>query len=377
VIYKFPDIPHNHEFGKGEEMQTVFSHIVQKRFSQEYEDVATDALAFVLDSRESARNGMMKLLRGIVPDMPALRFRTQQTEDGKRPDMRGYDEGKPRVFVENKFWAGLTDNQPVEYLKQLAEYTQPTILLVVAPETRVQMLWHELIRRLKDAGISAINRDTAAGIVHSVTTEKGPILALTSWTNLLSALKLEVADDQLARSDLFQLEALCKAADSDAFVPMSSEQVFDQRTPAFILQLSSIVQASVKLADTEGVLKIGRLQPQASWERIGHYAWVSDEQGVGIWFGIHFGLWKTRGGTPLWLVFSPTSFGRALEVRSLLEQWADKERVLNVYENDELAVAVDIAFGKDRDQVVRGVADRLKEIADVLSPLKQKPMGPA
>ena len=110
-------------------MQTVFSHIVQKRFSQVNEDVATDALAFVLHSSESARNGMMKLLRGVAPNMPGLRFRTQQTEGSIRPDMWGYDEGEPRVFVENKFWAGLTDNQPVSYLRQLSEYTQPTVLL--------------------------------------------------------------------------------------------------------------------------------------------------------------------------------------------------------------------------------------------------------
>ena len=29
-------------------MQTVFSHIIQKRFSQVNEDVATDALAYIL-----------------------------------------------------------------------------------------------------------------------------------------------------------------------------------------------------------------------------------------------------------------------------------------------------------------------------------------
>jgi len=54
-------------------MQTVFSHIIQKRFSQMNEDVATDALAFILHSSESARTGMMKLLRGIVADIPDLR----------------------------------------------------------------------------------------------------------------------------------------------------------------------------------------------------------------------------------------------------------------------------------------------------------------
>lgn len=188
-------------------------------------------------------------------------------------------------------------------------------------------MWRELSRRLEDAGISAANRDTAAGIVRTITTEIGPILALTSWTKLLSALELEVADDQSARSDLLQLRALCEAADSEAFVPISTAEVSDQRTPAFILQLSSLVQASVDLAVTEGVLNITRLMPQASWERIGRYARFSGEQGVGMWFGIHFSLWKKHGGTPLWLLFSQGEFSRALEVRPLLEPWAAKEGV--------------------------------------------------
>lgn len=53
-------------------MQTVFSHIIQKRFSQVNEDVATDALAYILGSSESARNGMMKLLRSIVSRSPGI-----------------------------------------------------------------------------------------------------------------------------------------------------------------------------------------------------------------------------------------------------------------------------------------------------------------
>ena len=68
-------------------MQTVFSHIVQKRLSQESENVATVALEFILNSSEAARNGMMKLLRGVIPQLPRLWFRTQQTEDNNRPDM--------------------------------------------------------------------------------------------------------------------------------------------------------------------------------------------------------------------------------------------------------------------------------------------------
>jgi hypothetical protein len=356
--------------------QTVFSHIIQKRFSQVNEDVATDALAFILESHESARNGMMKLLRGIVPNMPELRFRTQDEENGKRPDMRGIDGSETRAFVENKFWAGLTDNQPVEYLKQLAEYTQPTILLVIVPDAREQMLWSALTLRLKDADISAIDRNTAAGIVHSTTTEIGPLLALTSWTKLLSTLELEVADDQSARSDLRQLQALCEAADIDAFIPISSEQVSDQRTPAFILQLSSIVQASVGVAIDKDILSSGKGNTSGhTWDRLGRYAGVSVEPSVWLWFGIRFDLWRIFGRTPLWIVFLSTPSGRALEVRSLLEPWAITAGVFTTFQNDELAVAIDIAIAEDKDAVVRKIVDRLKEIERVLSPLKQKPMG--
>lgn len=149
-------------------METVFSYIIQKRFSQVNEDVATDALAFILRSSESARTGMMKLLRGISADIPGLHFRTQQTEGSIRLDMWGIDEIEPRVFVENKFWAGLTDNQPIAYLKQLAKYTQPTILLLVVPEAREQTVWRELIRRLEGAGISATDRAVPTGIVFSI-----------------------------------------------------------------------------------------------------------------------------------------------------------------------------------------------------------------
>ena len=357
-------------------MQTIFSHIVQKRLSQENENVATEALAFVLRTHEAAHNGMMKLLRRVDLHMPHLWFRTQQTDGKSRPDMQGCDDkGQTHVFVENKFWAGLTENQPVSYILKLAECTQPTILLVIGPEDRKETLWRELNQRLADNKIST-TKDMVAGIFRITTTSTGPILALTSWKTLLNALELEVADDKLARSDLLQLQALCAAADSDAFLPISSTEVTDQRTPTFIRQLNTIVQDSVELAVTAGVLKKTGFRPQADWERIGRYAMISGEQGVGIWFGIHFGLWKKYGGTPLWLVFLPTEWGRASEVRPLLEPWSAQRSILATSHDDgSFVVAIDIMTGEDKEQVVSEIVNRLKEMADVLSVLKSNPTG--
>lgn len=357
-------------------MQTVFSHIVQKRLSQENENVATEALAFILRSHEAAHHGMMKLLRGVDPHMPRLWFRTQQVDGNNRPDMQGCDdEGRTHVFVENKFWAGLTDNQPVSYLRILAECTQPTILLVVGPEDRKETLWRELNQRLAANKIST-TKDTAVGIFRVTTISTGPILALTSWKALLDALEPEVADDKPARSDLLQLQALCTAADNDAFLPISSEEASDQHTPALILQLSSIVQATVDLAVTKGILNLKGTMPQASVERIGRYAYFGNERQSGLWLGIHFGLWKKYGVTPLWAFFAATDWGRANEVCALLEPWAAQQRVFTTSHDDgSFVVALDIAFGEDKDQVVASIVSRLQEMANFLALLKMKQEG--
>jgi hypothetical protein len=357
-------------------MQTVFSHIIQKRFSQVNEDVATDALAYILDSSQATRSGMMKLLRGIIPNLPSVRFKAQQTEGAIRPDLWGYSDAEPRVFVENKFWAGLTDNQPVSYLKQLAAYQQPTVLLVVAPAAREQTLWRELNRQLLIAGISTSARNAAAGVACSVDTQLGPILALTSWTNVLSILEHEAVNDPGARADLVQLRALCDSTDADAFTPVSLDVMSDQRIPAFMLQLSLIVQATVNLAITENVLNTGRLMPQASWERIGRYARVAGTQsegGVGAWFGIHFGLWKTHGTTPLWLVFSDSEFGRGQEVRLLIESWATKNGILTAASDHDFSIALEIPLGEEKDGVIRSLVNDIKAIAAVLEALQKQP----
>ena len=356
-------------------MQTVFSHIVQKRLSQENENVATEALAFVLRTHEAAHNGMIKLLRGVDPHMPHLWFRTQQTDGKSRPDMQGCDdEGQTHVFVENKFWAGLTENQPVSYILKLAECTQPTILLVIGPEDRKETLWRELNQRLADNKIST-TKDMVAGIFRITTTCTGPILALTSWKTLLNALEPEVADDRLARSDLLQLQALCAAADSDAFLPISLEELSDQHMPALILQLSSIWQSVVEIAFSKGILNLKGTTPQASAERIGRYAYFAERR-AGPWLGIHFGLWKKYGETPLWTVFSSSKWGRAREVQALLEPWAAQRRVIATnHDNSSFVVALNIAYGEDKDKVVEGIVARLQEMADCLAVLKPIPEG--
>jgi len=355
-------------------METVFSHIVQKLFSQMNENVATDALTFILNSSESARNGLMKLIREVAPNMPLLHFQSQKTEEGNRPDLWGLDNTNPHVYIENKFWAGLTDNQPVSYLKQLAEYSQPTLLLVVVPVAREQTMWRELKHRLLEEKIIFTDLEIDPGsLINCANTDIGPILALTTWNRLLSVLELEVADEPSARSDLLQLKALCESADNDAFIPISNSELTDQRIPAFVLQLDSVVLSSIELAVSKGLLEIDGLRPMASWEKIGRYARFPKGKDVGCWFGVHFGLWKKFGGTPLWLLFSKGEWGRANEIQTLLEPWAAHENVFTTFQNEGFAIAIDITSGEEKDHVVKDVVAIFNSISDVISALEPKP----
>jgi len=347
-------------------MTTVFSHIIQKRFSTAKEDVATDALAYILQSSESARTGMMRLLRCVLPEIPALTFRTQQEQYNVRPDMWGYHDEEPRVYLESKFWAGMTDSQPCSYLTALARHGQPSVLLFVVPEARAHAIWHELMRRLDSAEIAAADRDVPSAIICAATTSIGPILAVTSWTRVLATLEIEAVDDPRARMDIVQLRSLCEAADRDAFVPISAEEATDQRVAQLVLQLGSVLQAAVDLAVARGILTIEHLRPTASWDRIGRYARFRGEPGAGVWIGIHFGLWLQHGGTPLWLAFPRTKWGLASEVRLPVESWAATEGILAFWKDSDLVVALDIQTGEDRDLVVREIVNRLAAIASVI-----------
>jgi hypothetical protein len=353
-------------------METVFSHIVQKRFSRSMEDIATDVLAYILDSSEDARSGFMKLLRSIEADLPALRFKTQQSEDNSRPDMWGLDGSTARVLVENKFWAGLTENQPVSYLKLLAKVSEPTVLLLVVPAAREQTIWRELCARMSAADIALTPRAEPAGVVFSATTELGPVLALTSWLRLLAAMELESAQDQNATADLSQLRALCEAADRDAFVPVAPEELTDQRLPAFVLQMNTVVQESVDVAVTRCVLDIAGLRPQASWDRVGRYIKFASGGDCGAWIGIHFDLWKQHGHTPLWLIFTQDEFSRGVEAQRVLEPWASNEGIVSVSLDSSFCLGLDIPSQQEKDTVVRSIVQTLEGIGETLSSIPPK-----
>jgi len=212
---------------------------------------------------------------------------------------------------------------------------------------------------------------SSQGIYQTIKTDMGPILSITSWEKILSAIQLELPDESKTMNDLQQLRALCDAANSDAFVPISSSELTDQRFPDFILQLNSVVKRSVNLGVTEGFLSTDGLQATSTWSRIGKYISFPEGDGVGARFGIHFKLWREYGGTPLWLEFS-TDFGRRHEVRPILEPWAQERDIFTSMEKNHFVIGVDLLANEEKDTVVQDVVKKIKDISDQLSKLEKK-----
>lgn len=354
-------------------MPSVFSHIIQKRLSQQNEDVATDALAYILESSDAAKKGMMKLLNGACPDLPTLRFRTQQTEGSIRPDMWGFAGSDPRVYVENKFWAGVTDNQPVSYLNRLATYGQPTVLLVVAPLAREHTLWRELLSRVHAAGITSAVHAAGVGVSSAVRVSSGPIMAITSWESVLASIDGEAAHDASARADIAQLKALCDAADIDAFTPVTSEELTDQRIPAFLTQLGSIVQQVTQAGVNEQILSVRGLNPQANWDRIGRYMQIPLRKRCVVWLGINFRLWKTHGASPLWMVFQLDEIGRIRSLGKAFSDWRNLDGTAAIADGDDYVVPIMIPPGEEQSEVVRSVVEQMRSISVSLEAFLPQP----
>ena len=129
---------------------------VAKRHADSLEDAARDALRFVLSQRASARDALSEFLNDDAgrPLAIANVISRASIESGAVADLACRDEHDNVVaFIESKFWAPLTDNQPAAYWRALST-DKPGVLLFLAPHRRIESgsLWDALVDRLGESG---------------------------------------------------------------------------------------------------------------------------------------------------------------------------------------------------------------------------------
>lgn len=341
------------------------------RFSSHPENIATEALLYLLSRHPSAWPGLRAYLTRTGIELPeTLTFRSQaQHAGGSQPDLTGTNGlGQCCLIIESKFWAGLTQNQPVNYLESLPSDV-PGMLLVLCPAKRLELLWDKLHSRVSNsslpAGASSVLEtgflQCSVGLKHC--------MAILSWAQVLGVLDrvAQTANDATFLSDINQLRGLCDRMDSQAFLPLRAEHLgadFALRVQQFADLVDHVVESMVLAhgADKKGLSTGGT---QSTYGRFFRLA------GLGLFLQYAPTYWARFGETPLWLEIK-----KEVNKKWLAEPWITdrldtlppgRYRRIPKSEGGAFIVGLDVPLGFEKSEVIDALVDQVKEVVACVS----------
>lgn len=352
--------------------QSLFAHLALT-FGSHPENLATEALGFILQKSVPARAGLAEALRACgAPIESELTYATQATgADDARPDLVGRAaNGTEPLLVEVKFWAGLTENQPVAYLGRLAP---GGTLLVVAPAARLALLWGELRRRCVESKSAFTERraDLTGAFAATVGERQ---LVLLSWRSLLAGLhrNVDAAGDRKTAEDIAQLDGLCDRMDSSAFLPVSSDELTTS-TYRRVIEFGAVVDdVAGKLVD-RGVASAKGLRATGGNGYYGRYLMF---RGVAVFLICDVRKWMKFAPTPLWLSVYGAQWRNSNPAeahRTLAQYEATKPGRVFTAGDGFPAVALFVPHGVERDGVLAAVLAQLDEVGGAIAPIGVAP----
>ena len=256
------------------------------RFHPRMEELAVEALAYILDRYPASIEGLSELVERPIPDMrlSAQRFETEAVApDGTRPDvLQKGDDGSERLFIEAKFYAPLTRNQPVAYLRRLpAEGV--SVLMFLAPAERVDELWLELLDRLASSDMPYSDKGFRCVAIEGT----GKHLLITDWTKVLDNMEERLKDSQSGLAELSQLRGLVQFAKA--------------KGGRALLPGEELVNRVTEIGKTSGWLDTRGLMATPRWYGFGRYARLGHRYKLGVWLGINADLSDKLGSAHLWM----------------------------------------------------------------------------
>ena len=336
---------------------------IARRYIGGREDVATDALAFILNRSDAARGAFGDFLGDRDADPPAIaEARTQYfLPNGTYPDLACLDaDGNILALVESKFWATLTDSQPVGYWEALPTNSSAK-LLFIAPSFRVNhgSLWDDLARRLQQAGHPLGTAHKADNRISApVQDEDNPRrLMLCSWDLLINHLAQAAlaGRDWQASFEIAELQGLA------ASVIAGTDQQRDEN-------IKALIRSAIKRLEQSGWANTNHFGPGGALPNAeGNYLHFAR---AFAWFGISYDE-RRNSNRPLWLVFRDS-----IGVPSRLDVTADqvRHRLADLESADlpgsrgAFCVPVDWPQGDTTDDMLDALVGQLECIARKIDP---------
>lgn len=346
---------------------SLFGHLALQ-FTASPENLATEALNYILSRSRVARRALIQFMAETSGlDLgDDLAFQTQAVDDDDAiPDLVGFDrQGQQPLVIEAKFWAGLTERQPVAYIRRLPS-DGPGIVVFLAPTQRLDLLWTELLRRCQNEGWTEANRSGSGADPRSLRLGPHHALTLVSWRRLLGVLvrELDAADEMDLVSDARQLLGLCERMDSEAFLPLRAEELTGE-LPRRLLQLAGLVDVIVKQMVAHGV---GTLDGRRSTGGAGWYGCAVNVDPYIFFVSLNAERWADLVSTPFWLGIFDKQWRRpAPQVGNALRplEGALPPRLFTL--KDQYLIPLFPPTGVEQDEVVRQLVEQICKVASYL-----------
>lgn len=352
--------------------KSLFGHLAFKFVSQT-ENLATESLGYILKSSKTANESFIDLINifKIKLKEPVF-FRTQvNVEESGVLDLVCFDEDySPVCIIESKFWAGLTDNQPVSYLKGLSE-EKKGILLFLCPSKRIPTLWRELLVRCKEAGIVP-NEISIQSNVKCARINDLHLIGVISWTDLLSFFdkKLSLSGDTYALSDLQQLKGLCSRMEEDAFIPITSQELspsIAKRNKDFPDLIEDLLNLGLEKGTMTKKVEKSILLPTIGRYRYGRYCMIRNYSCTIVYDS---NRWYELSNNPIWLEVYGRRWGSPKErlwaQNALGKLEFENPPRLFIIEGEPALVPLKIKLGAEKKEVVESLHKEIMEIIDIL-----------
>ena len=346
----------------------LLAHLIP-RIVDKPEPAATKALAYILRaSLDVVAREFVTIVgqTGIDPFTPG-RIKAGQQHGKKFPDLTIYDtDDTVRIFVENKFWSGLTKAQPVDYLKKLPENTSSSLLFVV-PHQRIHSVWSELAKECGHHGID-LGKTQRNDVTWARAGQRRRTMAITSWEYVLERLHrvAVTSGNATLAQDIAQLQGLTDQMSIAEFLPLHEEEVTGVNVARRLINYSDLIEEIVDRLVADGIASKQdrgdgkRLKPTHGWNSAGRY--LCAHKRFGLWLGVDLEAWRDYEITPVWWELNPGDPFSGVQGKSLQPI---RNMVDDVQETDagQLRIPIRLTTGAERDRVIDDAVQQMRSIA--------------
>lgn len=326
------------------------------------EDIASEGLRYILQNSDLAKsiiNGQIKSKTNL--QLQELNYVSQISKTGLgRTDISGIDiNGNEIVIFEAKFWASLTENQPVSYLKRLPDNS---VLAFICPSLRKSSLYIELIKKLNEQNIEFESNEHLL----KIELENNKFILIQSWTEILEPIKtiLKVNNQDKFVSDIDQIIGFCEIVDKNSFIPLNDKDLSPEigRTISSYYELTN--EVIEELSKNKNYSREGYTEGKPK-DGYGYYKYRRYYEYV-ITFGINFDYWAKFADTPFWLTIEDTSKQSDILKFKLKSISSVISKPLVEGYSNLLFFPIYPAKFQDKNSVVKNIVEQIDEIFDEL-----------